>query len=123
MTGWPAAVQDRPLLARRLPSLNVLTKIAAQAWRRAPFTALVIRASARGPPAAISSSVRHVVGTEATRPNSSFWSVRTRKSLSTSLPSAIAQARSAVTRPRSWTSGRGEASAWGQAVGQPGLVG
>jgi hypothetical protein len=34
MTGWPAAVQDRPLLARRLPSLNVLTKIAAQAWRR-----------------------------------------------------------------------------------------
>ena len=85
--------------------------IAAQARRRAALTAAVIRACARGPPVAISFSVRHVVGTEATGPNSSFWSVSTRKSLITSLPSAIAQARSAVTRPRSWISSRGEASA------------
>src|SRR5260221_8901408 len=103
---------SRTLSAIRTPgSAPWRAPIAAQAWRRALFTALVIRASARGPPAAISSSVRHTVGTEATRPNSSFWSASTRKSLITSLPSAIAQARSAVTRPRSWISGRGEASA------------
>jgi len=102
----------RTLSASRTPgSAPWRASIAARAWRRAPFTALVVRARACGPPAAISSSVRQVAGTEATRPNSSFWSVSTRKSLITSLPSAIAQARSAVTRPRSWTSGRGEASA------------
>jgi hypothetical protein len=85
--------------------------IAAQAWRRAAFTALVTRAWARGPPEAISLSVRHAVGTEATRPCRSRWSARTRKSLITSAPSAIAHARSAATRPRSWTSSRGVASA------------
>lgn len=46
--------------------------IPAHADRRAAFTALVIRACARGPPAAISLSIRHVVGTDATRPNSSL---------------------------------------------------
>jgi hypothetical protein len=48
---------------------------------------------------AISSSVRHAVGTDATSPNKSSWSPITRKSLITSPPSAIAQARSAITRP------------------------
>ncbi len=42
--------------------------IARHALRRAAFTALAIRAWTRGPPAAISLSVRHAVGTEATRP-------------------------------------------------------
>ena len=37
----------------------------------AMFTAAMIRFSARGPAAAISFSVRHAVGTDATRPNSS----------------------------------------------------
>jgi hypothetical protein len=35
-------------------------------------SAALIRPSASGPPAAISLSVRHVVGTDATGPNSSF---------------------------------------------------
>jgi hypothetical protein len=38
-------------------------------------------------------------------------SVITRKSLIASPPSAITQARSAITGPRSWTSSRSEASA------------
>ena len=86
--------------------------IAAHAHRRAALTALVIRACARPPPAAISSSVRQAVGTEATSPNSSAWSVMTRKSLITSAPSATAHARSASTRPRSWISSRSEARAF-----------
>jgi hypothetical protein len=43
----------------------------AHAFRRAAFTAPVIRRSARVPAHAISFSVRHAVGTDATRPNSS----------------------------------------------------
>ena len=43
----------------------------AHACRRAVFTAAVIRRSARAPPRAISASVRHAVGTDATSPNSS----------------------------------------------------
>ena len=42
-----------------------------QACRRAVFTAAVIRRSARAPPRAISASVRHAVGTDATSPSSS----------------------------------------------------
>ena len=78
--------------------------IPAHAARRAVFTAAAIRSSAPSPPAATSLRVRQVVGTEATGPNSSCWSPITRKSLITSAPSAIAQARSAITRPRSCTS-------------------
>jgi hypothetical protein len=52
----------------------------AHACRRAAFTAAVIRSSARLPPTAVSFSVRHVVGTDATGPNSSFWSPLTQKS-------------------------------------------
>jgi hypothetical protein len=44
---------------------------AAQARRRAAFTAAVSLPSARSPPRAISASVRHAVGTEATSPNNS----------------------------------------------------
>jgi hypothetical protein len=55
----------------------------------------------RSPPAAFSFSARHAVGTDATCPNTSPWSPITRKSLITRAPSAIAQARSAKTRPRS----------------------
>ena len=83
----------------------------AHAVRRAEFTATVIRPSAGSPPAAISLSARHAVSTEATGPNSSPWSRITRKSLIASPPSAIAHARSARTRPRSWISSRAEASA------------
>lgn len=43
----------------------------AHACRRAAFTACVIRASARVPARAISFSVRHAVGADATSPNSS----------------------------------------------------
>lgn len=43
----------------------------AHGRRRAALTARVIRACARGPPAAISLSARQVVGTEATGPDSS----------------------------------------------------
>jgi hypothetical protein len=43
----------------------------AHACLRAPFTAAVIRRSARVPQPAISFSVRHTVGTDATSPNSS----------------------------------------------------
>jgi|KBSMisStaDraftv2_1062788.scaffolds.fasta_scaffold544722_1 hypothetical protein len=70
-----------------------------------------MRLSARGPTRAISASVRHAVGTDATSPNSSHWSGMTRKSEITRAPSAIAQARSATTRPRSCTKIRGVASA------------
>src|SRR5437773_1126373 len=91
----------------------------AQHRRRAAFTAAVILPSARSPPRAISSSVRHTVGTEATSPNSSSWSPITRKSLITSAPSAIAQARSASTRPRSWTRYRRDASAFDSPAVRP----
>ena len=94
-------------------------RVPAQARRRAAFTAVVILPSARSPPRAISSSVRHAVGTDATSPNSSSWSPITRKSLITSAPSAIAQARSASTRPRSWTSSRSEASAFDRPAVRP----
>jgi hypothetical protein len=43
----------------------------AHAWRRAAFTAVVIRRPACFPQLAISFSVRHAVGTDATSPNSS----------------------------------------------------
>ena len=43
----------------------------AHACRRAVLTAAVIRLSARAPPRAISASVRHAAGTDATNPNSS----------------------------------------------------
>ena len=43
----------------------------AHACRRAAFTAAVSRLSALPPAPAISFSVRHAVGTEATSPNSS----------------------------------------------------
>jgi hypothetical protein len=43
----------------------------AQACRRAAFTAAAIRRSALVPARAISASVRHAVGTEATSPSSS----------------------------------------------------
>jgi hypothetical protein len=100
------------LSATRIPGrAPCRAAICAQARRRAALTAAVILPSARSPPRAISSSVRHAVGTDATRPNSSSWSPITRKSLITSAPSAIAQARSASTRPRSWTSNLREASA------------
>ncbi|MGP0028363.1 MAG: hypothetical protein ACLPKE_34155 [Streptosporangiaceae bacterium] len=56
--------------------------------------------------------MRHAVGTEATSPNRSSWSPITRKSLITSAPSAIAQARSASTRLRSRTRCRRDASAF-----------
>ena len=66
----------------------------AHACRRALFTAAVILRLLRSPPAAISFSARHAVGTDATGPNSSRWSPITRKSLITRAPSAIAHARS-----------------------------
>jgi len=88
------------LSATRMPGrAPCRTAAAAQARRRAAFTAAVILPSARSPPWAISSSVRHAVGTEATSPNRSSWSPITRKSLIASAPSAIAQAKSASTRP------------------------
>jgi hypothetical protein len=95
----------------------------AHACRRPAFTAAVIRLSARVPAPAISFSARHAVGTDATSPNSSPWSPMTRKSEITRAPSAIAHARPASTRPRSCTSSRADASARGQAAGQPGLTG
>ena len=73
----------------------------AHACRRARFTAAVILRRARSPPAAASFSARQAVGTDATGPKTSRWSPITRKSLITRAPSAIAQARSAKTRPRS----------------------
>jgi hypothetical protein len=71
---------------------------------------------------AISSSVRHAVGTEATGPGRSSWSPITRKSLIPSAPSAIAQARSASTRPRSCTSSRPEATAFDRPGGHASAV-
>ncbi len=55
------------LSATRMPG-RALCRAAmpAQARRRAAFTAVVILPSARSPPRAISSSIRHAVGTEAT---------------------------------------------------------
>src|ERR1022692_1260233 len=83
----------------------------AHACRRALLTAAVTFRLLRSPPAAISLSARHAVGTDATGPNSSRWSPITRKSLITRAPSAIAHARSARTRPRSWPpSGEGSAA-------------
>ena len=83
----------------------------AHACRRALFTAAVILRLLRSPPAAVSLSARHAVGTDATGPNSSRWSPITRKSLITRAPSAIAHARSEKTRPRSWPpSGDGSAA-------------
>jgi hypothetical protein len=64
--------------------------IAAHAHRRAALTAVAILACARPPPAAMSPSVRHTVGTDATSPNSSCSSVMTGESLITSAPSATA---------------------------------
>ena len=80
---------------------------------------LVIRACARGPPAAISFSVRQTVGTEATGPVTSRNPPRTAKSLITSAPPAIAAARSASTRPRSWISSRGVARAFDRSAVRP----
>ena len=77
---------------------------------------LVIRACARGPPAAISFSVRQTVGTEATGQRNP---PRTAKSLITSAPSAITVARSASTRPRSWISIRGVARAFDRSAVRP----
>jgi len=60
------------LSASRIPgSAPCRAAICAQACRRAIFTAAVIRLSVRAPPRAISASVRHAVGTDATSPNSS----------------------------------------------------
>src|SRR6266536_2325897 len=92
---------------------------AAHARRRAAVTAAVSLPSARSPPRAISSSVRHAVGTEATSPNRSSWSPITRKSLITSAPSAIAHAKSASTRPRSCTSSRSDTSAFDSPAVRP----
>ena len=81
------------------------------ARRRALFTAAVTLRRPRSPPAAASFSARHAVGTDATGPKTSRWSPITRKSLITRAPSAIAHARSASTRPRSWPpSGDGSAA-------------
>jgi hypothetical protein len=100
------------LSASRIPgSAPCRAVICAQACRRATFTAAVTRRSALLPARAISASVRHAVGTDATSPNSSAWSDITRKSEITRAPSAIAQARSASTRPRSCTRIRAVASA------------
>ncbi len=85
--------------------------IRVQAHRRAMSTAAAILSRAGLPLSAISSSVRQAVGTEATGPNSSCWSVIARKSLITRAPSAIAQDRSVNTRPRSCSSSRGLANA------------
>jgi hypothetical protein len=82
----------------------------AHACRRALFTAAVILRLLRSPPAAVSFSARHAVGTDATGPSNSRWSPITRKSLITLAPSAIAHARSDKTRPRSCPP-RGEGSA------------
>src|SRR5262249_55904090 len=110
----------RVLSAIRIPgSAPCRATICAQARRRVAFTAAVILPSARSPPRAISSSVRHAVGTEATSPNSSSWSPITRKSLITSPPSAIAHARSASTWPRSCTSSRPVASAFDSPAVRP----
>ncbi len=62
----------RVLSASRTPgSAPCRAATCAHACRRAVFTATVIRLSARAPPRAISASVRHAVGTDATSPNSS----------------------------------------------------
>jgi hypothetical protein len=83
----------------------------AHACRRALLTAAVILRLLRSPPAAVSFSARHAVGTDATGPSSSRRSPITRKSLITRAPSAIAHARSEKTRPRSWPpSGDGSAA-------------
>ena len=100
-------------------SVPCRTTICAQAPRRAAVTAPLIRASAAPPPAAVSFSARQHVGTDATRPNNSCWSPITRKSLITSAPSAIAHAKSASTWPRSYTSTRSLASAFGRAAVSP----
>jgi len=63
---------SRVLSASRTPgSAPCRAQICAHACRRAAFTAAVIRLSARLPQLAISFSVRHAVGTDATSPNSS----------------------------------------------------
>ena len=70
--------------------------------------ATVIRASAAW---SISFSERHIVGIDATGPNTRGWSRRTRASEMQSVPSAIATAMSRSTAPRSWiTSGRDTAA-------------
>ena len=91
----------------------------AHAARRAWFTAAVTLRAVFSPPAAISSSARHAVGTDATGPNSPLWSLITRKSLITSAPSAIAHARSETTRPRSCTTSRLPASAFDNPAASP----
>ena len=63
---------SRTLPAIRIPGMAPWrATMPAHAERRAAFTARVIRACARGPPAATSLSIRHAVGTEATGPNRS----------------------------------------------------
>ena len=60
------------LSASRTPgSAPCLAATCAHACRLAMLTAAVTRLSARAPPRAISASVRHAVGTDATSPNSS----------------------------------------------------
>ena len=49
-----------------------------QAYRRALFTAAVIFRLVLSPPEAVSFSMRHAVGTDATCPNTSPWSPITR---------------------------------------------
>jgi hypothetical protein len=111
---------SRILSAIRIPgSAPCRASIATHARRRPAFTAAAILPSARCPPPAISSSVRHAVGTDATSPNNSSWSPITRKSLITSPPPAIAHARSASTRPRSCTSSLREASAFDSPAVRP----
>ena len=74
------------LSAIRMPGMRPWRiSICAQARRRAAFTAAVTPDAVRWPPAAISSSARQQVATDATGPNSC---------------------------PRSWISTRGEASAF-----------
>ena len=63
---------SRVLSASRTPgSAPCRATTCAHACRRAVFTSAVIRLSARVPPHAISASVRHAVGTDATSPDSS----------------------------------------------------
>src|ERR1019366_6900330 len=83
----------------------------AHACRRAPLTAAVTFRLLQSPPAAISLSARHAVGTDATGPNSSRWPPPPRKPLLPPAPPPIAHARPARPRPRSWPpSGEGSAA-------------
>src|SRR5262249_53222090 len=61
----------------------------SHAYRRAVFTPPLIFFVVRGPPSAISVSVRHTVGTDATRPNSSPRSPTPPTSLIAPPPPAI----------------------------------